>query len=90
MEMLPKGRVMLITNGIKIVGCSLMLMMFHPLVAYAIVGLGAAATVDDVDATAGKVAMVFALLGANGDFGVKDSADRLLPELLVPTGSPGQ
>jgi hypothetical protein len=48
------------------------------------------ATVDDVDAVAGKVAMVFALLGANGDFGVKDSADRLLPELLVPTGSPGQ
>ena len=48
------------------------------------------ATVDDVDATAGKVAMVFAMLGANGDFGVKDSADRLLPELLVPTGSAGQ
>jgi hypothetical protein len=45
------------------------------------------ATVDDVDAVAGKVAMVFALLGANGDFGVKDSADRLLPDLLVPAGS---
>jgi MFS family permease len=42
-DSMPKGRVMLITNGIKIVGCSLMLMMFHPLVAYAIVGLGAAA-----------------------------------------------
>jgi hypothetical protein len=44
------------------------------------------ATVDDVDAVAGKVAMVYALLGANGDFGVKDSADRLLPELLAPAG----
>lgn len=44
------------------------------------------ATVDDVDAVAGRVAMVFALLGANGDFGVKDTADGLLPELLVPTG----
>jgi MFS transporter, LPLT family, lysophospholipid transporter len=42
-DSMPKGRVMLITNGIKIVGCALMLMMFHPLVAYAIVGLGAAA-----------------------------------------------
>ena len=42
-DSMPKGRVMLITNGIKIVGCSLMLMMVHPLVAYAIVGLGAAA-----------------------------------------------
>ena len=40
---MPKGRVMLITNGIKIVGCSLMLFTLHPLVAYAIVGLGAAA-----------------------------------------------
>jgi hypothetical protein len=42
------------------------------------------ATVDSIDLTAGKVAMVFALLGAEGDFGVKDSADSLLPELLVP------
>lgn len=42
------------------------------------------ATVDDIDLTAGKVAMVFALLGAKGDFGIKDSADSLLPELLVP------
>jgi hypothetical protein len=48
------------------------------------------ATVDDVDAVAGKVAMVFALLGANGDFGVKDTADSLLPELLVPSGTSGQ
>jgi hypothetical protein len=45
------------------------------------------ATVDDVDQTAGKVAMVFALLGAEGNFGVKDTADRLLPDLLTP--SPG-
>ena len=42
-DSMPKGRVMLITNGIKIVGCALMLLMVHPLVAYAIVGLGAAA-----------------------------------------------
>jgi len=42
------------------------------------------ATVDDVDLTAGKVAMVFALLGAEGDFGIKDTADSLLPELLTP------
>ena len=39
----PKGRVMLISNGIKIVGCLLMLLGSHPLMAYAIVGLGAAA-----------------------------------------------
>lgn len=41
------------------------------------------ATVDDVELTAGKVAMVFAVLGAEGSFGVKSSADRLLPDLLI-------
>ena len=42
-DSMPKGRVMLYTNGIKIIGCSLMLFTLHPLAAYAIVGLGAAA-----------------------------------------------
>ncbi|MDX6652617.1 MAG: hypothetical protein QOJ38_1398 [Solirubrobacterales bacterium] len=42
-------------------------------------------TVDDVDLVAGQVAMVFSLLGAEGNFGVKGGADRLLPELLVPS-----
>lgn len=40
-------------------------------------------SVDDVDATAGRLAMVFAMLGAEGSFGVKSSADRLLPDLLT-------
>jgi len=39
----PKGKVMLISNSIKVVGCLLMLFGTHPLMAYAIVGLGAAA-----------------------------------------------
>jgi MFS family permease len=42
-DSMPKGRVMLITNAIKIVGCGLMLFTVHPLAAYALVGLGAAA-----------------------------------------------
>jgi MFS transporter, LPLT family, lysophospholipid transporter len=42
-DALPKGRVMLISNSIKIVGCLMMLFGTHPLMAYAIVGLGAAA-----------------------------------------------
>jgi hypothetical protein len=44
-------------------------------------------SVDDVETTAGQVATVFALLGAEGSFGVKGSADRLLPDLLAPAGS---
>ena len=43
-------------------------------------------SVDDVDLTAGKLATVFAMLGAEGSFGVKSSADRLLPDLLAPEG----
>lgn len=39
----PKGNVMFITNTIKFVGCAVMLFGSHPLLAYAIVGLGAAA-----------------------------------------------
>ncbi|HEY5051973.1 MAG TPA: copper transporter [Solirubrobacterales bacterium] len=41
-------------------------------------------SVDDVDMVAGRVAAVFALVGAEGSFGVKSSADRLLPDLLAP------
>jgi hypothetical protein len=44
-------------------------------------------SVDDVEAAAGKVATVFALLGAEGSFGTKGSADHLLPDLLPPAGS---
>ena len=40
-------------------------------------------SVDDVEMTAGKLALVFAMLGAEGSFGVKSSADRLLPDLLT-------
>ncbi|GAA4028299.1 lysophospholipid transporter LplT [Actimicrobium antarcticum] len=42
-DALPKGRVMFITNLVKIVGCSLMFFKVHPLLSYAVVGLGAAA-----------------------------------------------
>jgi MFS transporter, LPLT family, lysophospholipid transporter len=42
-DSVPKGRVMFISNAIKIVGCLMMLFGGHPLLAYAVVGLGAAA-----------------------------------------------
>jgi Copper transport outer membrane protein, MctB len=41
-------------------------------------------SVDDVDLVAGQLATVFALLGAEGSFGIKGSADHLLPDLLAP------
>ncbi len=39
----PKGRVMFITNLVKVVGCLMMFFSVHPLLAYAVVGFGAAA-----------------------------------------------
>jgi MFS family permease len=42
-DAVPKGRVMFISNSIKVVGCLMMLFGSHPLLAYAVVGLGAAA-----------------------------------------------
>lgn len=40
-------------------------------------------TVDSIDLTSGRTAMVFVLLGAKGSFGVKEGTDRLLPDLLL-------
>ncbi len=42
-DSMPKGKVMLISNFIKVAGCLFMLFGTHPLLAYAVVGLGAAA-----------------------------------------------
>jgi MFS family permease len=41
-DSLPKGRVMFIANLIKVFGCLLIFVHVHPLVAYAVVGFGAA------------------------------------------------
>ena len=42
-DALPKGKVMFISNSIKAGGCLMMLFGVHPLLAYGVVGLGAAA-----------------------------------------------
>ncbi|HQY29258.1 MAG TPA: lysophospholipid transporter LplT [Burkholderiaceae bacterium] len=42
-DSMPKGRVMFVTNLVKIAGCLLMFFTVHPLLAYAVVGFGAAA-----------------------------------------------
>src|SRR5574343_2076264 len=42
-DALPKGRVMFVSNAIKVLGCMMLLFGSHPLIAYAVVGLGAAA-----------------------------------------------
>jgi len=42
-DAVPKGRVMFYSNAIKVAACLMMLWGSHPLIAYAFVGLGAAA-----------------------------------------------
>ena len=46
------------------------------------------ASVDNVDQVAGHAALVFALAGSDGHFGVKATADALLPTAIGPAGSP--
>ena len=41
-------------------------------------------SVDNVDQLAGQVALVYALGGAEGEFGVKDTADACCPTCLPP------
>jgi hypothetical protein len=45
---------------------------------------GLSATVDSVDLVSGQVALAYALNGSEGDYGVKASADRMLPALRHP------
>lgn len=42
-DAVPKGKVMFFSNLVKVIGCLMMLFGIHPLLSYAIVGLGAAA-----------------------------------------------
>lgn len=45
------------------------------------------ASVDNVDRVAGRLALVLALSGAQGTFGVKETADSMLPDLIPIPGS---
>jgi hypothetical protein len=45
---------------------------------------GATATVDSVDLISGRVALVYGLNGSEGNYGLKATADRLLPALRHP------
>ncbi|MET3105858.1 LPLT family lysophospholipid transporter-like MFS transporter [Oxalobacteraceae bacterium GrIS 2.11] len=42
-DCMPKGKVMFLTNIVKIIGCTMMFFHVHPLIAYGVVGMGAAA-----------------------------------------------
>lgn len=41
-------------------------------------------TVDSLDLPSGKLSAVYALLGSEGKFGIKETADRETPDLMLP------
>jgi hypothetical protein len=45
-------------------------------------------SVDDLDTTAGQAALVYALSGSHGSFGVKPTADSLLPNVVGASAQP--
>jgi hypothetical protein len=44
--------------------------------------------VDDLDSTAGRAALAYALAGSHGSFGVKGTANSLLPTVVGASGRP--
>lgn len=74
------------STGVKVVGVELSDDESSSVGYYSDQGL---ASVDDVDRLAGMVALVATLDGAEGSFGVKDSADSLLPDLIPGSASGG-
>jgi MFS family permease len=65
-DMFPKGRVMLVTNTIKMFGCTLILAKANPLLAYAIVGFGASAYSPAKYGILAEVLPARRLVAANG------------------------
>ena len=65
-DMFPKGRVMLATNTIKMLGCSLILAKANPLLAYGIVGFGASAYSPAKYGILAEVLPARRLVAANG------------------------
>jgi hypothetical protein len=45
-------------------------------------------SVDDIDATSGQAALVYALTGSHGSYGVKPTADSLLPNVVGASTQP--
>lgn len=46
------------------------------------------ASVDDLDTLAGRAALIFALAGAHGSYGLKPTAESLLPHVVSPAPVP--
>lgn len=68
----------LLRLGVRVVGCESSQAANSAIPLYKSKGIS---TVDDAETLAGQMAIVLALGGVNGHFGVKETADRFLPDL---------
>lgn len=66
----------LTSQGVMVVGCEPFYADYSYIPAYQRKQIP---TVDNIDSAMGQIALVFAILGDFGNFGIKDSADRSLP-----------
>jgi len=65
-DAVPKGRVMLVTNGLKLLGALGMCLGLNPFVAYGLVGIGAAAYSPAKYGILGELTSAERLVQANG------------------------
>lgn len=65
-------------RGLRVVGCEA---RDTPISCIPLYKTKQIPTVDDADTPAGRLAIVLALAGADGHFGVKDTSDRLIPDI---------
>ena len=72
--------------GVRVIGAESLTADVSSMRPYQALGV---ATVDNIDRAAGQIALPFALLGETAAFGMKPTADRILPEsvLRAPTGA---
>jgi hypothetical protein len=68
----------LMAEGVRVVGCEARDAGVSSMALYKAKGIP---TVDNADTQPGRLAVVLALAGANGNFGVKETADRFLPDI---------
>jgi len=74
----------LLALGVRVVGCEASDAAHSAIPLYKSKGIP---TVDNADTLAGRLAIVWAFAGANGHFGVKETADRFLP-VMSASGRP--
>jgi len=67
--------------GVTVVGCESRIAGESYVETWEKMGI---ASVDNADSAIGQIALLFALTGENAKFGVKKTADRLLPQTLEP------